>query len=114
MAVARRSANFHWTRLTLAALRLSGRFSRRWTANRGRCGNASGSVDVRLKTIAIIAFALLIAGCAGHQTQEILGSVVVPTTATEIAGNHSIFIATTRKRSDDPNKVFDGERSATL
>ena len=52
---------------------------------------------MRLKTIAIIAFALLIAGCAGHQTQEILCSVVVPTTATEIAGNHSIFIATTRK-----------------
>lgn len=70
--------------------------------------------DVHVKTLLIIALALLMAGCAGRQTQEILGSVVVPTTATEIAGNHSIFIATTRKRSDDPNKVFDGERSATL
>ncbi|RUW39802.1 alpha/beta hydrolase, partial [Mesorhizobium sp. M2A.F.Ca.ET.015.02.1.1] len=69
---------------------------------------------MRLKTIFIIALALLTAGCAGPQTQEILGSVVVPTQATEIAGNHSIFIATTRKWSDDPNKVFDGERSATL
>lgn len=76
--------------------------------------NCSESVDVRLKTILIIALALLTAGCAGHPAQEILGSVVVPTQATEIAGNHSIFIATTRKRSDDPNKVFDGERSATL
>ncbi|RUV08721.1 hypothetical protein EOA91_33660, partial [Mesorhizobium sp. M1A.F.Ca.IN.022.04.1.1] len=77
------------------------------------CGR-NGSFDVHLKTICIIALALLVAGCAGRPSQEILGSVVVPTTATEIAGNHSIFIATTRKRSDDPNKVFDGERSATL
>ncbi len=32
----------------------------------------------------------------------------------QIAGNHSIFIATTRERSSDKNTVFDGSRSATL
>ncbi len=70
--------------------------------------------EVRLKTICILALALLIAGCGGRKTEELLGSAVVSTPVTEIAGNHSIFIATTRKKSDDPNKVFDGERSATL
>lgn len=69
---------------------------------------------MNLKTICMIAVALLVAGCAGRPTQEILGSIAMPAPATEIAGNHSIFITTTRKRSDDPNKVFDGERSATL
>ena len=64
-----------------------------------------------LKKIFIVALALL-AGCAAGRN-ELLGSVVA-TPVTEIAGNHSIFIATTRKKSDDPNKVFDGERSATL
>ena len=67
-----------------------------------------------LKKIITVALALLVAGCAGPQTQELLGSAIVAAPVTDIAGNHSIFIATTRKRSDDPNKVFDGERSATL
>ncbi|RVC41205.1 alpha/beta hydrolase, partial [Mesorhizobium sp. M4B.F.Ca.ET.088.02.2.1] len=69
---------------------------------------------MRLKTICILALALLVAGCGGRKTEELLGSAVMSTPVTEIAGNHSIFIATTRKRSDDPNEVFDGERSATL
>jgi esterase/lipase superfamily enzyme len=73
-----------------------------------------GISKVPLKTICIVALALLIAGCAGRQTQEILGSAVMSAPVSEIAGNHSIFIATTRQRSTDPNKVFDGERSATL
>ncbi|MFA6153634.1 alpha/beta hydrolase [Mesorhizobium sp.] len=67
-----------------------------------------------LKKILVVTLALLVAGCAGPQTQELLGSAMVVAPVTEIAGNHSIFIATTRKKSDDPNKVFDGERSATL
>lgn len=70
--------------------------------------------DVPLKKIVTVCLALLVAGCAGPQTQELLGSAIVAAPVTEIAGNHSIFIATTRKKSDDPNKVFDGERSATL
>ena len=67
-----------------------------------------------LKKLCIIALALLVAGCAGRQTQELLGSAMMSVPVTEIAGNHSIFIATTRKHSDEPGKVFDGERSATL
>ncbi|MEI9427466.1 alpha/beta hydrolase [Mesorhizobium sp. Cs1299R1N3] len=75
---------------------------------------SSGIFIVHLKTICILALALLVAGCGGRKTEELLGSAVMSAPVTEIAGNHSIFIATTRKPSDDPNKVFDGERSATL
>nr|WP_245492390.1 hypothetical protein [Mesorhizobium sp. M4A.F.Ca.ET.020.02.1.1] len=76
----------------------------------GLFGGPIGYFGVTLKTICILALALLVAGCGGRKAEEILGSAVMATPVTEIAGNHSIFIATTRKRSDDPNKVFDGER----
>ncbi|HEY4193615.1 MAG TPA: alpha/beta hydrolase [Mesorhizobium sp.] len=69
---------------------------------------------MRLKTLIPFALALLVAGCGTNRTDELLGSAIVTASVTQISGNHSIFIATTRKRSDDPSKVFDGERSATL
>lgn len=69
---------------------------------------------MRLKILFPAALTLLMAGCGTHRTDEILGSAVVTSSVSQISGNHSIFIATTRKRSDDPNKVFDGQRSATL
>lgn len=59
--------------------------------------------------------ALTLAGCASTQSpQQLLGSAIVTASVNDIAGNHAIFIATTRKASKDPTKVFDGERSATL
>ncbi|WP_405023172.1 alpha/beta hydrolase [Mesorhizobium sp. BE184] len=61
-----------------------------------------------------VGLALLVAGCGGRKTEELLGSAMVTASVAEISGNHSIFIATTRQRSSDPTKVFDGERSATL
>lgn len=66
------------------------------------------------RKIFAVAFALLLAGCGGHRTDELLGSALVTASVSEISGNHAIFVTTTRKRSDDPGKVFDGERSATL
>ncbi|WP_410000516.1 alpha/beta hydrolase [Mesorhizobium sp. SP-1A] len=62
----------------------------------------------------LVALAAFISSCASHKPEELLGSALVTASVNDIAGNHSIFIATTRKRSDDPTKVFDGERSATL
>jgi esterase/lipase superfamily enzyme len=62
----------------------------------------------------IVAIALSVAGCATQQTTELLGSAVVGAPVMDIAGNHSIFIATTRQRSDEAGQVFDGERSARL
>jgi esterase/lipase superfamily enzyme len=64
--------------------------------------------------LCILALSLLVAGCVGQPTQEILGSAMVGAPVTELAGNHSIFVATTRERSDDPAKVFDAGRSARL
>lgn len=58
--------------------------------------------------------AVLAAGCAGHKPEDLLGSAMVTASVGDISGNHGIFVATTRKRSGDPGKVFDGERSATL
>jgi esterase/lipase superfamily enzyme len=67
-----------------------------------------------LKFLLVTALALLVAGCAGHKADEILGSALVTASVSDIAGNHSIFVATTRQRSDDPNKVFDGYRAGSL
>lgn len=66
------------------------------------------------RTLIFVGLALLVAGCGGRKTEELLGSAMVTASVAQISGNHSIFIATTRQRSDDPTKVFDGERSATL
>ncbi len=60
------------------------------------------------------ALGLLVAGCGTQRADQLLGSALVTPSVSQIAGNHAIFIATTRKRSSDPGKVFDGERSARL
>ena len=69
---------------------------------------------MRLKSFLAVSLALFVAGCVGQRTEQLLGSAVVTASVSQIAGNHSIFTTTTRKRSSDPNMVFDGERSATL
>lgn len=57
---------------------------------------------------------LVAAGCASQGPQEVLGSAMVTASVSDIVGNHAVFITTTRKRSDDPNRGFDGDRSSTL
>ncbi|MCC2687548.1 MAG: alpha/beta fold hydrolase [Rhizobiaceae bacterium] len=64
--------------------------------------------------LCILALSLLGAGCVGQQTQILLGSAVVGAPVSDIAGNHGIFVATTRERSADPAQVFDSGRSAGL
>lgn len=62
----------------------------------------------------IIVLALFSAGCMTNDTSTDLigtGSVAVP--VTDIAGNHSIFVATTRQASPDA-KVFTNSRSTEL
>jgi esterase/lipase superfamily enzyme len=62
-----------------------------------------------------MAIAAVLAGCSsGKRTEELLGSALVNASVTDIAGNHAIFVATTRERSKDPKKVFAGGRSAVL
>ncbi len=64
---------------------------------------------MHLNSFFVAVLALRVAGCGGHRTEDLLGSAVVSTSVSQIAGNHAIFIATTRKRSSDPGKVFDLE-----
>jgi esterase/lipase superfamily enzyme len=72
-------------------------------------------VRVRARLFLVMAMAALLAGCGGgKRTEELLGSAMVTASIADISGNHAIFVATTRKRSDNPDKVFDGERSAVL
>jgi esterase/lipase superfamily enzyme len=70
--------------------------------------------NVLRRTFLTLLPAAFAAGCAAHKPEELLGSALVTASVGDIAGNHAIFIATTRKRSKDLNKVFDGERSAAL
>ncbi len=69
---------------------------------------------MRLKRFLIVAMTLVATGCASQGPQEVLGSAMVTASVSDIVGNHAIFITTTRKRSDDPNQGFDGDRSSTL
>ena len=55
----------------------------------------------------ILAVALFGAGCmTNDNATDLIGTSAVPVVPTEIAGNHSIFVATTREASADA-KVFD-------
>ena len=62
----------------------------------------------------ILALALLGAGCMTNDTaNDLVGATPVQVPVTEIAGNHSIFVTTTREASSD-NKVFTNSRSHRL
>ena len=54
---------------------------------------------MRAKTFLVLVMALVLAGCGGRQTEELLGSAVVTASIDQISGNHAIFVATTRKRA---------------
>src|SRR5690349_2589125 len=64
--------------------------------------------------VAVLVFAALAAGCAGPRAHDMLLPYTTPATASEVAGTHQIFIATTRGRAKDKAQVFDGSRSEAL
>ena len=66
------------------------------------------------RKILVAALVFLLAGCIGPKTDGLLATGGIPVPVNEIAGNHSIFVATTRERADEANRVFDGGRSARL
>ena len=62
----------------------------------------------------VLAAALLGAGCmTNDNATDLIGTAAIQVPATEIAGNHSIFVATTREASADA-KVFNNARSPKL
>ncbi|TIX14095.1 MAG: hypothetical protein E5V44_06255, partial [Mesorhizobium sp.] len=69
---------------------------------------------VRSNTILVAALALLVAGCAGPNTHDLLNKTTVTVPGSDIAATHEIFVATTRQQATkDPRQVFDGDRSLT-
>ena len=62
--------------------------------------------------VALLAAALIASGCAGPSSHDLIARVPAVATAAEIAGSHTIFVATTRARAQDPRVVFSGARSA--
>lgn len=69
---------------------------------------------MRRNLLWVAALALLVAGCAGPRSHYLLNQTAVSVPADEIAGRHTIFVATTRKKAvKEPRQVFDGERSLT-
>ena len=62
----------------------------------------------------VVAIAVLLTGCAGNQTHDLLNRTAIDAPASSIAATHEIFVATTRKKADaKPRQVFDGDRSLT-
>jgi esterase/lipase superfamily enzyme len=65
-------------------------------------------------TFLILALALVSAGCmTNDNATDLIGTSAVQVPVTEIAGNHSIFVTTTREASADA-KVFTNSRSSRL
>ncbi len=64
--------------------------------------------------ILVFALLILLAGCVTREATDLIGTSSVPVDATELAGNHSIFVATTRAHAEDSSKVFDNSRSSVL
>lgn len=64
-----------------------------------------------LPRIVAIACALVLAGCAGQATRDLLAEKPISAPASEIAARHEIFVATTRHKAEKPAEVFDGRRS---
>lgn len=90
-------------------------FCRYWPVGRVLARESAGAeFQVPFDKLSIAALSLLVAGCVGQPAQELLGSAVVGAPVADLAGNHSIFVATTRERSNNPAEVFDGGRSGNL
>ena len=64
--------------------------------------------------LCILVVALLVTGCAGQQTRELIASPAIAASPSEIAARHRIFVATTRAEAEDRKEVFSGSRSPDL
>ena len=62
----------------------------------------------------VVLLGLLVTGCITQPEADMLGTSSVQVSPTEISGNHSIFVATTRDFAKNTGKVFDNSRSSVL
>jgi len=69
---------------------------------------------VRLRSLLAALFALVLAGCAGNSTHDLLNRTAIDAPASSIGSTHEIFVATTRRKAEtEPRQVFDRDRSLT-
>lgn len=70
---------------------------------------------MRIKTLLAIALVALTTGCVATNRHELLNTSIFPASTAEIAAQHDIFVATTRRAStSQPRIVYGGERSPTI
>jgi len=69
-------------------------------------------IGARLARLALIVCALVMAGCAGQATRDLVSANIVKVPDSAIAGRHRIFVATTRQPAERQAEIFDGRRSA--
>jgi esterase/lipase superfamily enzyme len=69
-----------------------------------------GSVGGGFRVFALVS-ALAVSACASQPTHELIGNNIVAVPASQIAGSHEIFVATTRAEANDKRQVFSGDRS---
>lgn len=60
---------------------------------------------------ALLILVLAVTGCVDSGSNQLLTAMAQPVTAASIAGQHEIFVATTRERSAQPLEGFSGARS---
>jgi esterase/lipase superfamily enzyme len=61
--------------------------------------------------VCVLASALAVSACASQPSHELIGANVAAAPASQIAGSHEIFVATTRATAADKRQVFSGDRS---
>lgn len=67
---------------------------------------------VPLSALQLVVAILLLSSCAGDDARRLLGAATAE--PMELAGEHRLFVATTRAASDDAGEVFGGSRADML
>src|SRR6185437_1551087 len=65
----------------------------------GRHPRLRSDVVVRQRSLTAILLALVLAGCAGNSTHNLLNRVAIDAPASSIGSTHEIFVATTRQKA---------------
>lgn len=68
-----------------------------------------------MKRFACVAVAMIaLAGCGTPQSRDLLPDSPVAYQPSDISARHTLFVATTREKSEKPREIFDGDRSSEL
>ena len=81
------------------------------SAQHRRSIGVEGMIAGSLARLAVIACALVLAGCGSQATRDLISPQIVQVPESAIAGRHQIFVATTRAEAVRSAEVFDGNRS---